>query len=141
MKNKNYTTFLIIFFCINSLVYAQNIYNFSHAAGVYTPLANPTIAVNNSGFTGAYNTLPLNFTFQFWQVPYTNFVFTTSAYCSFTAGAYGFYPFYSFLKGLGNSQIGYEHTGLAPNRILKVEWKHVGFINDNTNTDSTSFQI
>jgi hypothetical protein len=120
---------------------AQNIYAFTYTSTPYAALTSPTVVVSNNGFTGTYQSIPLGFNFSYWGVVYTSFIFTTDAYCSFSAGSYGFYPFYTSLKGLGNSQIAYEISGIVGNRIAKIEWKNVGFMNDGTNTDIVSFQI
>src|SRR5689334_21845816 len=139
---KKIYSFLFTVLLLAGTAKAQNIYNFSHSTATYTPLSSPVILVNTAaGFNGSYQSVALGFSFQYWQVPYTTFYFTTDAYCLFTPGNYGFFPFYSPLKSLGNSQIGYQITGTTPNRIVKAEWKHVGFINDASSTDSASFQV
>lgn len=142
MKNKIYTLLFMVLVWGSNSANAQDIYTFSYSTAAYTPLQNPTILVNTpAGFNGSYLSAPLSFSFQYWQVPYTTFYFNTDGYCSFAQGSYGFYPFYSQLISTGNSQIAYQTTGIAPNRILKIEWKHIGFVASAPSSDSASFQI
>lgn len=111
----------------------------------YTPLQSPTVVVQNAAMPlGNYVTIPIGFPFSYWGGSYTEFICSSYAYCLFgQQSSYGFYPFYTYLTGLGDSQVGYQldQSGGPGQRILKVEWKHVGFLTDNTHMDHTSFQI
>jgi len=125
--------------------FASDDYALTHSTAPYIPLTAATVVVQDALiFSGVYNTIPIGFTFTYWGSTYTTFAFNTHAYCSLgVSGTYGFYPFYTNLKGLGDSQISYvlDVSGGVGHRILKVEWKHVGFAGDATNTDHANFQF
>ncbi len=140
---KIFTIFLAINALLSGLAKAQPGYNFSYNTGTYADLVSPTVIVGNSSFNGLYTSLPIGFNFHYWDSLYTSINVSTDAYFILGSGSYGFYPFYTFLKGLGNSSISYQldNSGGAGNRILKIQLKNVGFSNDPLNRDSVSIQF
>ncbi|MBA3829503.1 MAG: T9SS type A sorting domain-containing protein [Taibaiella sp.] len=142
MKAKSLLVALSILLVSNTIS-AKTGYDFYYGINAYADLPSPVVIVNNSGFDGTVYSIPIGFNFHYWGTSYSTFYVSTDAYFSFAVADYGFYPFYSALKGIGYSSISYMMDNVRDigNRILKVQFKNVGFEMNATNTDSVSFQI
>lgn len=124
--------------------YASDDYVFSYSTAPYAPLVDPIVVVTNAEFDGTYRYVPIGFDFAYWGMGQTIITFNTHGYCAFGLSPnYGFYPFNVGLVGLGDSQVGYvqDLSGGPGNGILKVEWKHAGFLTDPDGTDHVSWQV
>jgi hypothetical protein len=146
MKKKIYTLFFGLLILLGTVKAVPPFtYTFSYSNTAYAPLVSPTVVVSNSGFNGSYYNINIGFNFNYFGTNYSGISFNTDGYCIMgtSISNYGFYTMYANLKGLGQSQISYllDISGGAGNRILKLEWKSVGFVMDATNNDSASFQI
>jgi hypothetical protein len=146
MKKNIYTLFFLLFISLSTINAAPPFtYTFSYSNTTYTPLVSPTVVVSNSGFNGSYYNINIGYNFNYFGTNYSSITFNTDGYCimGISTSNYGFYTMYANLKGLGQSQISYllDASGGPGNRILKLEWKSVGFVMDFSNSDSASFQI
>jgi hypothetical protein len=133
---------LIIALCFSVQAIAQTSYTLIYSNQSYSSLVNPVLIAGNADFNGSYYTLNLGFAFNYFGQSYSVISFNTDGYCIMgTLANYGFYTMYANLNGRGHSQINYQLDGAVGNRIMKIEWQNVGFVNDPTNNDSATFQI
>ncbi|WP_299889142.1 T9SS type A sorting domain-containing protein [uncultured Lacinutrix sp.] len=155
---------LFILFCAFTTLSIAQSYNFSKLTGTYTNLANSTSLNNNVPWDDPELTIPIGFNFQYFNS-------TLSELTLFSDGdgadlstqttptgtlpiliAYGVdiidrgYDFNNPNANTGSlSNISYKLEGTVGSRILKIEWKNVGFyedINDDgISIDYTNFQL
>jgi hypothetical protein len=116
-------------------------YNFSQSNGTYTPLTSPTVLSSGAGMNDATFSYMLPFYFIFNGVVENQIYISENGYVSFGANDPGpiIVPIMSPVSGFGAaspfstdllgidtaSQLSYQLTGTAPNRVLTVQWTHM----------------
>jgi hypothetical protein len=149
MKWKLLPFFLLATFFLNAqeTTYSINVLN-----EAYQPLSNPISLDEGVIWDDPNFTIPLGFSFQLFNSTYST-LYTFSGTGGFLSGqspsdvesspmiiAYG-----SDLidRGINDgevqSPIGYQLTGSAPNRIMKIQWENAGFFEEIDNGGSGSF--
>lgn len=115
-------------------------YSFSQSTSTYSYLSGETVLTTSAPWTYASAfTVPIGFTFNFMGTNFTTVYVEGSGFAYFDFNYYNLaLPFTVKLKSKGssgnNSPISYKTEGIAPNRILKVQWKNAGFHYDTTST-------
>lgn len=116
-------------------------YNFSQTTSTYSPLSGETVLTTGTPWTYASAfTIPIGFTYNFMGSTFTTVYVEGSGFAYFDNINYYYLalPFTVKLKSKGssgnNSPISYKLDGVAPNRILKVQWENAGFHYDTTST-------
>lgn len=149
MKTLTKLSFLILLICISVTAVAKPFYEFAFGSGVtYKDLTNPTVLSTDDWTTlNIEGTLP--FDFKVFDSPVTNFTISVDEGITFF-GEYKWgsaIPFKAEIQSRGGntSPISYQLEGTTPNRILKFEFKNVGFKNDidmnGTSTDYANYQV
>jgi hypothetical protein len=161
MKNKLLT---LIFLFLTSVLYAQD-YTFTLDSATYNDLDNPTSL--NNGMTWEYPnyTIPIGFSFQFFDDTINTFYISEDngpviilGSENIDLGTSALVPFGATMVDRGMnydtwepstgslSPISYQVDGVEGNRIFKMEWKNTGFENDlwefeDMATDFVNFQM
>lgn len=139
--------FTLVLLCIAAYAsFAQPVYyQFKKSTGTYTDLLFPNIIL-----TGNWDDTLVQF-----KTPFTFRFFTTNVNDSIQVDDYGgvyfnnvnngFFDAFGvdmISRGLNKSTISYQTEFTAPNRILKIQYRNVGFFADKPAlTDSMNFQI
>lgn len=144
-----------ILFCANFGIFAQS-YTFSHATNTYTELDNPILlSPEDEVWDDPDFSISLPFNFQYFGVDQGSFFsqedLGTILYGSLGSTTPMFIPVNCDVIDLGHeidsaqSSISYQVVGATGTRILKVQWKNVGFydnvIENAVPTDSMNFQV
>lgn len=139
-------------------------YTFTSTTGTYSNLVSPISLTNGSTWDDPQYTIPLGFNFDYFDSTVNKMYiedYGLGGFIAINPTEVGIIPTlipygadimdrgYDFASGGsstgGLSPISYKLTGIAGNRILKIEWKNVGFysdIDDNgISTDFTNFQL
>jgi hypothetical protein len=144
MKKKLLTSLLALL-CMASM-HAQT-YTFTQLTTTYENLASPTL-ISASGWDDfTVYTIPLPFSFKYFDKSYTT-LYAMGGFDGFVydgAGSFGSYEIYSFDNGMtdlsGNATISYKTIGTAPNRIFKVQTLNANFDSDDTKLDYANVQL
>ncbi len=132
-------------------------YTFSQSNGTYTAITGTTAHASSWDDSVTTNSIPLNFSFIYNSVSYTNCSINSNGYITFgstTSANNDFNPISSgtgysgAISALGTdlisngSNIVYTTTGTAPNRVFVVQWSNVRrYDARNNNNESINFQI
>ena len=109
-------------------------YSFATSAGTFTPIVGGTNSTA-TGDDGTQTSIPIGFTFNYRNTPFTTFSITTNGAIGLGATAPGWTNGLSttnnFITALwddnnrSTGSITYQVTGASPNQILTVEWLNV----------------
>jgi hypothetical protein len=132
---------------ISNFIFSQSVtnYNFSASSGSYTPLSGATTAIRSSGNNdeGAYNGIPIGFTFVYMGIPCSTVSLSTNGWMTFgqnlnsttyinNLSAAGTRPLVAPLwddLDMASGNVQYKTEGTEPNRIFtiqayNVEWNY-----------------
>ncbi|MBW3517694.1 fibronectin type III domain-containing protein [Flavobacterium sp. NKUCC04_CG] len=156
MKNITLLFFLMSFMAINAQVTG---YVFTNEVGAYVPVStNATELANVKADDAISAATNIGFNFLYEGASYTSFKMSSNGFVSFgngTATLNGndlsavnatsrpiIAPLWDDLDGraTGGSYAGYELTGVAPNRVLTIEWRNWEW-NFNSTNPVISFQV
>ncbi len=130
---KKILTILICFLALN--LYSQN-YTFSVSSGTYSDLQGATDLTNGQPWSWIYYVIPIGFDFEFYGQ-----TFDTAHIRSYVhlddADMYFINQFFIMFTDRGNSPISYLLEGNVGSRILKIEWKNMGFEGEQSSLGST----
>ena len=133
--------FLLFIIFINNTANAQVAnYTFTGSSGTYSDLSSPTTAISG-GWDDTVVLIPIGFDFKFNGTVYSNCVVSTNGFISFSTinpGTTNYSPisltgtYAGAVAALGGdlldsgttNPITFLTTGVAPNRILTVQWKN-----------------
>jgi gliding motility-associated-like protein len=152
-KNISLLSLLVFLFFSNSISAKVADYTFSQSYDplvFYSEIAGGTVLPTPGGIQN-FNNIPLNFTFKYNNINFTNFSVNSGGFIALGSSVQTYFPPISNNRGTNNiiSAIGattvprsggelrYELTGVAPNRVMIIQWKNFG-INSN---DQNNFQI
>lgn len=161
MKIKHLTIIIIIGLTLN--IQAQS-YTFSVSNGSYSDLAGSTSLNNGMTWDDPQFTIPIGFNFEYFDVTISHLFIEDwglGGFLTTDTSETGIFPLlipygadvidrgYDFNADSSTtgslSNISYLIEGAAGSRILKIEWKNVGFYSelgdDNISTDYTNFQL
>ena len=136
----------------------SNYYTFVLSSGTYTDLTNATSLNNNQLWDDPDYVIPIGFPFKLYNELLDSLYFEEGMGAGLTGPLdtnFGFEHYIATfeadiidrgdLTGISKSPISYKVEGSSPNRILKVEWKNVGFFDEGdslgTLNDYISFQL
>lgn len=160
----NFTKILLALCCGFTLYIESQSYNFNTTTGTYSNLVGSTSLNNNTPWDDPEYTIPIGFNFTYFNTTTTQFHLRDwgdGAYLTTQAVSTGIVPLLipygadiiDRAYDLNNinattgsvSNISYLLEGTSGNRILKIEWRNVGFydeLNDlGTTNDFTNFQL
>lgn len=156
MKPVKITICIALLFCISNALKAQS-YNFTTEIETYTDLQNPVSLNNGVVWDMADYIIPIGFEFMYFKSYIDTLFFLDSAPCILSSSDEEggnhqiIIPFGTTLVDRGYptnhslSPLSYELSGEVGNRILKIEWKNVGFMMEfymnETLNDYTNFQM
>jgi hypothetical protein len=127
--------FAIFYFFIGPAA-AQN-YQFTKSSTPYADLVSAT-TISAPGWDDDAYAANLPFSFKIYGTSFTSFDIESDAGISAAAGEVIILD--ADLEDKGGSVISYKTDGTAPNRIFKIEWKNVGFL-DGLSSDFANFQL
>lgn len=153
---------LAISMIISTGVMAQFAYTFSQSTTTYVPVTGGTNAFNFD-WDDDEHMVPIGFNFNYFGKTYTNVVLHSNGLLVFdvdinltplsdtirTITVYGDYGTSGqgadlvdrgFLSGISQSPIVYNTLGMAPNRVLVIEWQNAGFYSDPNKTSYVNVQ-
>lgn len=158
MKSK---ILLFLFGITYSLLSAQTT-NFTVSNGTYTDLVASTSLNNGLTWDDPQFTIPIGFNFQYFNRSFSTIYISWDGYGGLlspdsvlTGTTSLLFAYGADIMDRGNlsgsnqpgslSPISYKLSGLTGSRILKIEWKNVGFYSeirdDSVSTDFTNFQL
>ncbi len=121
---------LLFLTCLYGLGLSAQSYSFSKTAEAYTPLSSPTVLAADD-WSEFFVGIKLPFAFKYWGATMKDSVFVDDfggiSMDSNNNDEILFFGEDLQSRGAGKSVIAYKTTGTAPNRILKIEYKNVGF--------------
>ena len=151
MKNF-YLTFILFFFTIG-FSFCQD-YSFTSFNQTFEELNNPTTVTGNEVWEYPDYEIPIGFDFSILNFTSDKIYFIEdglAGYISLSPNINSnipmLIPIGQDIKDRGNnstgslSPISYKLIGQPGNRILKIEWKNVGFFGDQTENDYINFQV
>ena len=138
---------LLFLYLFSTLIFTQSVtnYSFSASSGTYTSLTGATTATRSSGNNdeGAYNGIPIGFTFVYMGLPYTSVSLSTNGWMTFgqnlssttyinSLSSAGTRPLVAPLwddLDMASGNIQYKTEGTEPNRVFtlqanNVEWNY-----------------
>ncbi|MBN3034789.1 MAG: T9SS type A sorting domain-containing protein [Bacteroidales bacterium] len=135
---------LLAFTCLLILQSRSQGYQFSCSTSPYAELTGGTDLTAGAPWTVLNYTIPLDFSFGFYGVGYDTL--RVRDYLQFDALNLSFaFPFYTKFIDRGASPVRYEITGDSGSRVIRIEWKNMGFWAEHqllgTMDDSVSFQL
>lgn len=135
---------LLLFVMSSTWLKAQFIpnYTFSQNSGIYSSLSSPNVLASGSGLDNERYQVSLPFSFIMDNVSFTSVYVGMNGYISLgstdpgtgywmiNSGATGFRVISGFDNDLGslnaNTELSYQTTGTAPNRVFTAQWTHMG---------------
>ena len=156
------TLLFISIFLVSTFSFSQ--YSFSKSTGTYSNLVSPTSLTNGITWDDPQFTVPIGFNFKYFDSTISTFYiedYGFGAHLAINDNETGKIPTlipygsdiidraYDLVSGTstsgGLSPISYKLSGITGARILKIEWKNVGFYgdidDDDVSTDFTNFQL
>lgn len=127
-------TFLFLLLFATSFYGQLNYYTFTQTTGTYTPVATPTTVLNGSTDSGFSPLTNIGFNFVLDGTTYTQFSATSNGHVRLgsTGNSTNYTPISSSNNGPAiaffardgktNSAVVYEVTGIAPSRVLTIEY-------------------
>ncbi|HPI53051.1 MAG TPA: hypothetical protein PLU10_00095 [Chitinophagaceae bacterium] len=145
MKKYMKSVCVFIFLLTNAaLLKAQFItaYTFSQSTGTYSSLVSPTVLASGTGLDNERYQVSIPFNFLMDGVGFSSVYVAMNGFISFgntdpgtgywmiNSGATGFRVVSGFDNDLGtlnaSTELSYQTTGVAPNRVFTVQWSHMG---------------
>lgn len=137
---------LLAFFALAQASVAQTVYyQFKKSTGTYTELTSPTVILSGT-WDDTLVEFKTPFIFKFFSTNVNDSVqlddFGGVYFNNVNNGFFDAFGVDMISRGLNKSTISYQTEGTTPNRILKMQYKNVGFYADQPAlTDSMNFQI
>ncbi|MDC8000206.1 T9SS type A sorting domain-containing protein [Aequorivita todarodis] len=143
-----------IFLLFGIFINAQSVYNFEAENSAYQNLIGSTSLNNGEVWDDPEYAIPLGFNFTI-----STHTFNTIFIVEWSAGGVlsskvqdnGILPLFVPIgqdivskynsSGISTSPLSYKTEGSAGNRILKIEWQNLGFIDDSTQNDFMNIQM
>ncbi len=108
-------------------------YSFTKSTGTYANLTGSTI-LNNTNWVSFETAIKLPFAFKYWGVALSDSIYVDDWGSLSVDNSFGEEISFMFedlnSRGASKSPISYVVSGITPNRILKVEFKNIGFDGD-----------
>lgn len=137
---------------------ASQDYHFSYSNGTYTDLVDPFSLNNGEVWDDPQFTIPIGFTFTYFGQEITTLYIEDFFYGGILTSSnaeVGVAPLIiaygpdlidrGYMAGSSESEVSYQLSGQAGERILKVEWKNAGFYDDvdahGVSTDFVNIQL
>ena len=144
MKKKLLTLLTLI--SLNSFVSFSQNYTFTQFDSPYVTLSSPTVISTQFWDFTSVITTTLPFSFNYYGTNF-NTIYTRGGFNAFEwdgSGVFGDYELMTFDNemndGTGNATISYQVTGIAPNRIFKLQVLNANCANDGNQTDYVNEQ-
>ena len=150
-------------FCFSTCYCQITSYTFTAFSGTYTDLIGATVAPLTQDFTSTYpgddgysNGLPIGFSFVYNGISYSTFSLSTNGWLCFgqsisssassnnlsTGGTRPLEaPLWDDIGIASVNDITYQVSGVAPDRVINIQWNNVKWAFTTTNVPSIAFQV